>query len=46
LIEAGDGDGAAAAASEHVRTAAEVGMRQLAGLDAGQRAAKKDAKDR
>jgi DNA-binding GntR family transcriptional regulator len=39
LIEAGDGDGAAQAASEHVRTAAEVGMRQLAGLETGKPAA-------
>jgi DNA-binding GntR family transcriptional regulator len=39
LIEAGDGDGAAQAASEHVRTAAEVGIRQLAGLDTGKPAA-------
>jgi DNA-binding GntR family transcriptional regulator len=38
LIEAGDGDGAAEACAEHVRTAAEVGMRQLAGLEAGKRA--------
>jgi DNA-binding GntR family transcriptional regulator len=46
LIEAGDADGAAEAAAVHVRTAAEVGMRQLAGLELGQGLAKQHGQEK
>lgn len=41
LVEAGDGDGAAEACAEHVRTAAAVGLQQLAALESGTRTPKK-----